>query len=189
MGLPPSYGFEHLKGSPRGAGLFLSSVIARCILYRRLGERRRGEISHGLYCYNSQNRALSLLLPSSPSIQAGLLAKAQCQSTHLWLIHRIREQARTHWFCGVFADLRVNKTAGLPRKTDGRPRGCLSGLLRYTARPSAGPTGLNSYNKPRRISRVACCFLTRLRAPREKRHDDECIGWRDHGLQVRLVHP
>ena len=50
-------------------------------------------------------------------------------------------------------------------------------------------TGLNSYTKPRWISRVACCFLTRLRAPREKRHDDECIGWRDHGLQVRLVHP
>ncbi|MBU0818676.1 MAG: hypothetical protein KKC24_07500, partial [Gammaproteobacteria bacterium] len=38
------------------------------------GERRRGEISHSLYCVNSQNRALSLLLPSSPTIQASLLA-------------------------------------------------------------------------------------------------------------------
>jgi hypothetical protein len=40
-----------------------------------LGERRRGELSHSLYCVNSQNRALSLLLPSSPTIQASLLAK------------------------------------------------------------------------------------------------------------------
>ncbi len=67
--------------------MFLSSVIARCILYRRLGERRRGEISHGLYCVNSQNRALSLLLPSSPSIQAGLLAKAAWQATQLDCVH------------------------------------------------------------------------------------------------------
>ncbi|PYC20666.1 hypothetical protein DMX02_13120, partial [Pseudomonas jessenii] len=48
---------------------------------RRLGERKRGEISHGLYCVNSQNRALSLLLPSSPTIQASLLAKASVQPT------------------------------------------------------------------------------------------------------------
>ena len=109
MGLPPGYGFEHLKGSPRGAGLFLSSVIARCILYRRLGERRWGEISHGLYCANSQNRALSLLLPSSPSIQAGLLAKALGQSTYLATdTPYSRASPLPHkpgfhnYFCGVF---------------------------------------------------------------------------------------
>ncbi|PMU07182.1 hypothetical protein C1Y11_28625, partial [Pseudomonas sp. FW305-20] len=37
--------------------------------------------SHGLYCVNSQNRALSLLLPSSPTIQASRLAKAVLQPT------------------------------------------------------------------------------------------------------------
>ena len=34
---------------------------------------------------------------------AGLLAKAQCQSAHMWLTHRIREQARSHIFYRVYA--------------------------------------------------------------------------------------
>ena len=32
------------------------------------------------------------------NVGAGLLAKAQCQSAHVWLTHRIREQARSHIF-------------------------------------------------------------------------------------------
>jgi len=84
------------------------------------------------------------------------------QPTFQALTFRHRRQAGSHRFCSVFADLKVNKIAGLRHWTDGRSRGCLSELLRYTARPSAGPTGHHSYNKPRRISRVACCFLTRL---------------------------
>jgi hypothetical protein len=47
------------------------------------------------------------------------------------------------------ADPEVNKTGTLRRMTDGRIGGCLSASLRYTARPSAGLPGLNSYNKPR----------------------------------------
>jgi len=39
------------------------------------------------------------------------------------------------------ADLEVNKTGALRRMTVGRNRGCLSVVLRYTARPSAGSPG------------------------------------------------
>jgi hypothetical protein len=45
------------------------------------------------------------------------------------------------------ADPEVNKTGALSRMTDGRMGGCLSASLRYTARPSAGLTGHNSYNQ------------------------------------------
>src|SRR5690606_39036819 len=74
IGLPPRIWFQDLKGHPEAQACFYRRLRARSILYRRLGERRRGEISHGLYWANSQKLALSLLLPSSPTIQAGLSA-------------------------------------------------------------------------------------------------------------------
>ena len=44
-------------------------------------------------------------------------------------------------------DFQVSKAAVGHHMTDGRNRGCLSGVLRYTARPSAGSPGHNSYNQ------------------------------------------
>lgn len=47
--------------------------------------------------------------------------------------------------------------------------------------------GLPEHDKPRPL-RGLLVFDAPPRRPM-KRHDDERTGWRDHGLQVRLVHP
>ncbi len=36
------------------------------------------------------------LMRTDPNVGAGLLANAECQAVHLPLIHRLREQARSH---------------------------------------------------------------------------------------------
>ncbi len=51
----------------------------------------------GLYCANSQKRTESLLLPSSPTIQADLSAKRPVHPTHVrWLKPCIRGQVRSY---------------------------------------------------------------------------------------------
>ncbi len=53
----------------------------------------------GLYCVNSQKRTESLLLPSSPTIQADLSVKRPVHPTHMqWLKYCIRGQVRSHGF-------------------------------------------------------------------------------------------
>ncbi|SPO58279.1 protein of unknown function [Pseudomonas inefficax] len=49
-----------------------------------------------------------------------------------------------------------------------------SGLISKQATPVV-PRGLLFFDAPK--------------GAQAKRLDDECTGWRDHGLQVRLVHP
>ncbi len=43
----------------------------------------------------------NFLLRADPNVGTGLLAKAVGQSVHLVLIHRFREQARSHRLIGV----------------------------------------------------------------------------------------
>ncbi|UZA68658.1 hypothetical protein EZZ81_10635 [Pseudomonas viridiflava] len=51
----------------------------------------------GLYCANSQKRTESLLLPSSPTIQADLSANAGFQPPHMRGMYRpFRGQVRSH---------------------------------------------------------------------------------------------
>jgi hypothetical protein len=52
-------------------------------------------------------RTFDLLPSTKPNVGAGLLAKAECQSLYVFLIHRFREQARSHIFDRVlFRDQR-----------------------------------------------------------------------------------
>ncbi|UZA70267.1 hypothetical protein EZZ81_19345 [Pseudomonas viridiflava] len=73
----------------------------------------------GLYCVNSQKRTESLLLPSSPTIQADLSANAVFQPLHMRRMYRpFRGQVRSHktaflqWLTGCLI------RGGLPAMND-----------------------------------------------------------------------
>src|SRR3989338_8304017 len=74
--------------------------------------------------------------------------------------------------------------------TNGAPGCTPAQALRYTARPLAVRTAIiHSLTSHAWFPAWLVSFCSAYGHLMKKRHDDERTGWRDHGLQVRLVHP
>ena len=74
--------------------------------------------------------------------------------------------------------------------TNGAPGCTPAQALRYTARPLAARTAIiHTLTSHAWFPAWLVSFCSAYGHLMKKRHDDERTGWRDHGLQVRLVHP
>lgn len=96
--------------------------------------------------------------------------------------------------CGASSRVRrrlTQKSAKAPKiRPDSWSPGCLKRTtLRYTARPfdRMRPVQISKQATP--VVPRGLLFFDAPAGAQAKRLDDECTGWRDHGLQVRLVHP